>query len=102
MALSVPAGAISRDEDPWGIPAAELMAQEEAPPEEPEEPDEPEPDEPDDPDPEEDPDEPDPDDPAPESEDDDLASRFSACLASCLSAPEDAERSISRLRLAVP
>jgi hypothetical protein len=90
----VAAAAISRDDDPYTAPSAALMAQEEVE-EEPDEEDEP------------DDDEEDPDDESPDEDEDppspeDLDSRFSACLASCLSAPEEAERSISRLRLAVP
>jgi hypothetical protein len=42
------------------------------------------------------------DEPESEEEDEELESFFSFCLASCLSAPDFAEESISRLRLAVP
>src|SRR4051812_13241572 len=102
MTPSVPARAISRDDDSRQQPSAALMAQDE----EPEPADEPEPELEPEPEPEPDDDEPDPPDDDPEPEELESAagldSRFSDCLASCLSAPEAAERSISRLRLAVP
>jgi hypothetical protein len=91
MRGSLPAEAISRDDDPWGAPSAALMAQEELEESEPDELEELEESDEVDVDDDEDP-------PSPE----DFDSRLEACLASCLSAPEEAERSISRLRLAVP
>jgi hypothetical protein len=93
MGASLAAAAISRDDDPWGAPSAALMAQEELEEPEPAELDELE---------ESDDDEEDEDDEDDPPSLEAFDSRFSACLASCLSAPEEAERSISRLRLAVP
>jgi hypothetical protein len=95
MGISVSAPAISRDDDRWGAPSAALMAQEEL-----EEPEPPELEESDEDEEEDEEDDDDDEDEPPSLEV--FESRFSACLASCLSAPEDAERSISRLRLAVP